>query len=220
MPLPTETRLLAAALKHFALSGYEGASTRQITQEAKANISAIPYYFKSKEGLYRAVLAHIAAIVKKDLTEEAQLVREALARPRLSQTESQILTHRVLSRFVRLLVGGKVSPSMARIFLREQMEPTASFRVFYEETMRPMHEILTALLARGANLPYPSEQATLAAHAILGQVVIFKTHREAALRRLGWRDYGEKEVEKIIATVLTHTDFILTAYRKGQGRAL
>ncbi len=56
----TARRILLAAIEVFADEGYEGASTRSLASHAGVNAPAIQYYFGSKEGLYRAVIAHIA----------------------------------------------------------------------------------------------------------------------------------------------------------------
>lgn len=49
----TKDLILDAARKHFCEKGYEGASIREICDEAHANVSAIKYHFGGKEGLYR-----------------------------------------------------------------------------------------------------------------------------------------------------------------------
>jgi TetR/AcrR family transcriptional regulator, regulator of cefoperazone and chloramphenicol sensitivity len=53
------TRIIEAALRRFAEDGFEGASTRQIAQEAGVKPPALQYYFDGKEGLYAACLRHI-----------------------------------------------------------------------------------------------------------------------------------------------------------------
>ena len=216
--LSAKDRLLQAAIKIFATNGYEGASTRQLTGEAGVNISAIPYYFKDKEGLYQAVLGFIAGKVRAELAVKTAQAREVLKDKNLSSEESRALTHDLFSSFIRFLLGEELSPSIGRIFMREQMDPTPSFTLFYETTMRPMHETLTALTARVAGLPYPSEKATLCAHTLLGSIVVFKTHRELALRRLKWKKYGPKETDKITKVVLRHADVIMDSYRRKEGR--
>lgn len=55
----TRNRLIAAARHLFAQSGYRGASVRQITEEAGANLGAISYHFGSKDGLYQATLSSL-----------------------------------------------------------------------------------------------------------------------------------------------------------------
>ena len=53
----TRERIMAAAEKEFATSGYAGARTDAIARRARVNERMIFYCFDSKEGLYRAVLA-------------------------------------------------------------------------------------------------------------------------------------------------------------------
>jgi AcrR family transcriptional regulator len=53
----TRERIMAAAQKEFAASGFAGARTDAIARRARINERMIFYCFESKEGLYRAVLA-------------------------------------------------------------------------------------------------------------------------------------------------------------------
>ena len=53
----TRERIMAAAQKEFAASGFAGARTDAIARRARVNERMIFYCFDSKEGLYRAVLA-------------------------------------------------------------------------------------------------------------------------------------------------------------------
>jgi AcrR family transcriptional regulator len=55
-PQATRERLIAAAETLFAERGVTGASLRDITSRAGANLAAVNYHFGSKEGLLRAVL--------------------------------------------------------------------------------------------------------------------------------------------------------------------
>jgi len=52
----TRAAILAAAERIFARSGLAGARTDAIAAEARVNKALIYYYFKSKEGLYEAVV--------------------------------------------------------------------------------------------------------------------------------------------------------------------
>ena len=53
----TRERIMAAAQKEFAASGFAGARTEAIARRAHVNERMIFYCFESKEGLYRALLA-------------------------------------------------------------------------------------------------------------------------------------------------------------------
>lgn len=210
--LSTRERLLSAALDVFASHGYEGASTRLIVSKAGVNISAIPYYFSGKEGLYKATLEHIASIIRKNVASQSDIIQQANKDTSLSPEECRAVLHQVMGGMAQFFLGDIISPAIVQIFIREQVDPTPSFDDFYDGTMRPLHEMATSLIGRIAGLPCPSEEATLCAHAILGQVIVFKTHKEAALRRLGWKKYGSKEMDKIMQTVRFHTDAILDSY--------
>jgi AcrR family transcriptional regulator len=61
MNLTTRERLLQAATRLFADSGYRGASVRDICNLAGANPGAVSYHFGGKRQLYRAVLRRAAA---------------------------------------------------------------------------------------------------------------------------------------------------------------
>ena len=59
---PEETRrqILEAASRAFAESGFVGATTRTVAARAGVNVATLHYHYGSKEGLYRAVLAHVS----------------------------------------------------------------------------------------------------------------------------------------------------------------
>ena len=63
----TRERIMAAAQKEFAASGFAGARTDAIARRARVNERMIFYCFDSKEGLYRAVLT-------QKLSSEAALI--------------------------------------------------------------------------------------------------------------------------------------------------
>jgi AcrR family transcriptional regulator len=52
----TRDRLIAHARRLFAIHGFRGASVREITTAARANLGAITYHFGSKRALYDATL--------------------------------------------------------------------------------------------------------------------------------------------------------------------
>jgi TetR/AcrR family transcriptional regulator len=56
----TEVRLMDAAETVFAERGYHSTSTAEIAKRAGVNKTLIHYYFRSKEGLYRALMQRIS----------------------------------------------------------------------------------------------------------------------------------------------------------------
>ena len=64
--LKTRQRVLEAAVEVFAEQGFRKTTVRDICKRAHANVAAINYHFRDKEGLYTAVLqyAHQCACEK------------------------------------------------------------------------------------------------------------------------------------------------------------
>lgn len=73
---PKET-LMREAIKEFAEKGFEGASLREICQNAGLNVSAVKYYFGGKEELYKTCLLEFSETrfseVTRILTKPANL---------------------------------------------------------------------------------------------------------------------------------------------------
>ena len=55
----TRGRLVAAAAREFAASGYDGASLRRICASAEVTTGALYFFFKNKEDLFRTVMSPI-----------------------------------------------------------------------------------------------------------------------------------------------------------------
>jgi AcrR family transcriptional regulator len=53
---PTKDALLRAAKKVFATKGYDGATVKEVADEAGVNVSLVSYHFHGKENLFRACI--------------------------------------------------------------------------------------------------------------------------------------------------------------------
>lgn len=65
----TRERILAASVPLFALRGIQGTTIRRIAAAARVNSQLIYYYFRDKDGLFRAVLQAEAARVGRLLAD-------------------------------------------------------------------------------------------------------------------------------------------------------
>jgi AcrR family transcriptional regulator len=75
-----KTRLLAAARAQFAKDGYDAATVRAICRRARVNLSAVPYYFGTKQVLYAAVLNELLGPIAARVQFAAQAPRPPLDR--------------------------------------------------------------------------------------------------------------------------------------------
>lgn len=76
--LVTRDKILDSAEEHFALHGFDGASLRDITLGARANLAAAHYHFGDKSELYKAV---ICRRVRPINAERLKALAEAEQRP-------------------------------------------------------------------------------------------------------------------------------------------
>lgn len=204
----TRQRLIEAALDISGRFGFEGATTRQIADQAGANLAAINYHFGSKEALHVAVAEHIATriiglvgpvLMAVDSTETFA-TREA-ARAGLI---------RLIETFAETLLGEKEAEQWARFIVREQMQPTQAFEVIYR-FMGTAHDLATRLVAAALGAREADEEARLRAFALMGQVLVFRVAQAVVLRRMEWQAVGEAERARIKRVIVAHIDAILDA---------
>lgn len=199
----TRRRLILAGLEVFSRHGYEAATTRMLAREAGANLAAIPYHFGSKEGLYHAVIEHIVESLRGGMGPVGQSVAATLAKEKASETELM----EALASFVRALAGqliatGGIGEKAGPIIMAEQLHPSAAFDRLYTAQMEPLHTLVARLVARLEGIPEDVPAAKIRAHTILGQILSFRMAREAALRRLRWKTFDQREVEQICEVVV------------------
>ncbi|MDR3559869.1 MAG: CerR family C-terminal domain-containing protein [Negativicutes bacterium] len=111
MEKDTQTKLLEAATQLFSQKGFNAVSTRELAEAAGANIAAISYYFRGKEGLYQAVLEEQFAPISQALkTVEAR--SDIPPAERLTLYARHIASiHRQRPHFIRFMHGELVNPT-------------------------------------------------------------------------------------------------------------
>lgn len=129
----TRERLLAEAEKVFAARGYEGASVRQITRAAGANVAAVSYYFGGKEGLYQAVFARLLEIMRERRIRRVEADMEAAGR--------EITLEEFLTSFAEAFVEPLVED-----------ERGSDFMSLFDQEMR-LHRVPTAVLRKQLIVP-------------------------------------------------------------------
>lgn len=149
----TRERVLVAAMEVFAAHGFDGATLREITALARANIAAVNYYFRSKDELIRQVLdVFVKPIMTARLAALDECERAAGDRP--PDLEA------VIGAFVLPMVylsrdhhGGR---SLIRLLLQTRALPRAATRSFTQETFNPvLHRFVEAI---GRVLPEMSRE--------------------------------------------------------------
>lgn len=206
-------RLIEAALDVFGLYGFEGASTRLLAERANVNLAAIPYYFGSKEGLYRAVAEHVAKQISASQASVVGKAKAALESPDLSTEAALAQLEDVLDSFAAMVIGSEGADHWARFIMREQMDPTPAFDILYQTVMNRVHGVCTALVARILGQAEDDPDALIRTTTIIGQILVFRAARAAVLRRLGWEAFTDDRIETIQRAVREQTRAILLQAR-------
>jgi len=193
--LDTRERLIHAAIEIFAENGFNATTTRMLADRARVNLSAIPYYFRSKEGLYQAAVGYIADVLgerlKPFIEHLAQLSTDGLE----PQTARDLLKEG-LATMVAVMCGDPGTLPFSQIILREQMTPTAAFDLIYPRVMERVLQAFATLIA-AATGETDERQCNLQAILLIGQVMVFRAGRATAVRRLAMEGYNAAEIAEI-----------------------
>ncbi len=170
----TRQRLLDAAAEVFVEHGFRGATVRDICTRAGANVAAVNYHFRDKDGLYSAVLQHGLALALRQHPPDRGVSDTAPPEERL---------HVFIRSFLHRLLESGSHTLHARLMVREMIEPTGALEVVVREHIRPLagrlHGILRELLGSGAT----DEQMRHAAMSIVGQCCFYR-HAEQVIAKL------------------------------------
>lgn len=130
-PEITRSQILAAAEEEFARHGFKATRTEAIAARTGVTKAMIYYYFKSKEGLYRAILARCADTIL----------------PTLKQIKlEQLPPEQALEQFVRqLLLHASNNPNLPQIMFLEAIQNKGKY---YSDTAN-LSSKLIAILERG-----------------------------------------------------------------------
>ncbi len=160
----TREKLVEAALQVFAERGFEGATTRAIVDRAGVALAALPYHFKTKELLWRAVADHSFGRFAEQFSARIAGLEGVDSRTRL-----------------RLLLGDYVRfaashPELHRFMQDASSESTERLRWLVEHHVRPMYETLAELAelprTTGADAWHPGHLL----YAVIGTVATPYAH--------------------------------------------
>ena len=134
----TRGKILATALQVFAERGFDGARTRDIAEQAGANLGLITYYFRNKETLWREVVTRAFAELQQELAE-------VMAAPALIDGDERLQLEQLARRFIRFVAR---KPDFMRLMNDEGKRDSPRMRWLADRFVKPMHEGLRQLIER------------------------------------------------------------------------
>lgn len=198
-------RLLVSGLKVFANKGFEGATVREICDDARSNIAGINYYFGDKRGFYAAV------------REYARSIRSAVMEKCWKALETD--PWKALELHVEIMLDYTYDETMFDInwlFLRELIddngdESSSHPRSPSDEERRKTYEermtrLLTSLLGEEAATPANISLLRYTYHSLCRFLPIQSKIEKRQLKGKGVFDvrksYGKKELSDYIVAIV------------------
>lgn len=199
----TEERLLEAAGEIFAEYGYRGATVRQICEKARANLAAVNYYFRDKDGLYLAVMRYLHSNATDLFPPSLGLKRGASPEERL-----QAFTRSLLN---RLLGDGRPNWHM-KLAARELIDPTPALDVIVEEAIRPLSQELESIVRELLGADADDELVRLNMLSVVSQCSFYNNSRAVISRLYPEQKFTVEEIDKLSEHI---TRFSLAGLRSG-----
>jgi TetR/AcrR family transcriptional regulator len=191
MPSPAQTRknLLLVARHHLAERGYHGTSLAAVSGELGLTKQALLHHFKSKDGLYAAVLEQLGA--------------ELLERLFAAMEESELAEDQLAGFFEALTRQGLAQPADLSLLLRDLID----FQGRGPDTDQgswPLQNLFEPLIAliqatprwQGAGFA----EALSVASQLLGAICLFPSAQGALASR-----FGQGAVDQVRTTLLLQT---------------
>lgn len=145
----TKTRILDAAERLFAGSGFHNTSLRAITNDAGVNIAAVNYHFGSKESLIEEVFKRRLLPINRIRREELEKIRDA-ARRENRRPDARDVMHAFIAPVFRFRDTEPGAAAFISLVGRTMGEPDQRLREKLMDHFRPMfflcYEILCEAL--------------------------------------------------------------------------
>ncbi|NOZ84947.1 MAG: CerR family C-terminal domain-containing protein [Deltaproteobacteria bacterium] len=196
----TMEQMLAAGIEAFAKFGPEGVTTRHLAKAAGVNSAAIQYYFGGKEGYYLAVVRYLMKKLAKPFLTVLDETSDRFDRAKPNPEDAGIFLSLLLQNIVKRILLTPEARFFAGISTRENLNPTAAYEIIYD-TISKLHGMLANLVGCALGIPADSSDAVIRAHAILGQVLIFRIGATTLYRRLDLQEIDHAQAERIATIV-------------------
>ena len=175
-PLPTKSRIVAAAIEAFSSDGYEGASTRQIATLAGENQGLITYHFGNKENLWKAAVDALFGGFRTQLQTRAEVLADADPATRI----------RLLIYF--LVRYAAAHPEQMQLMVQEGKADSPRTEWLVDRHIRPMYEFFEEVVCEAqAAGALPEVPVVHLFYTLIGATSLIFTHAPEC-RRLTGRD--------------------------------
>lgn len=196
----TRQRLLEAAGAVFAEVGFQRATIRDICHRAGANLAAVNYHFRDKEGLYVAV-AHYAQTCAAPGMPGGGLDLNA---------SPEKLLRMFVGTFLQRAMGCDRLAWYGKLMAREMSEPTGMLERIIDEEIRPRAAILENLVSRLIGPGQSQWRIRACMRSVVSQCIYYHLCRPVIERLHPEQKYEPEDMEQLADHI---TSFTLHALR-------
>jgi TetR/AcrR family transcriptional regulator len=184
------TRILAAALQVFATHGFEGSSLRQIANEAGEQHQLLVYHFKTKDALWREV---VASIFEESWREQGSL---EYWNTRLQSLGPAGALREMLRAFATFTAR---RPEFQRLLSFEGFRKSERLTWLLQTFVRPHYEISTAAIraAQEAGQAHAGDPGRLH-YAVIGIITQGLVFAEEVRRMTRLNPFAPQELERTV----------------------
>ena len=201
----TRQRVLEAAVEVFTEHGFRKATVRDICKLAHANVAAINYHFRDKEGLYTAVLQYAHQCACEKYPPQLGLRGDA--------TLEQRLLAFVRSLLLRIFDEGRHAWH-GKLMSREMFEPTRALDALVENNIRPLSQQLESIVSGLLGAQTNSRLVRLCTMSIVAQCVFYHHARPVVNRLYPNQKYNTRDVEQLADHITRFSLGALKEFRK------
>lgn len=116
-----------------------------------------------------------------------------------------------LAGIAQFMLASPETRAFARFVLREQMDPSPAFDVFFGTVMEPLHKRICGLWAQASGDDPEAPETRIKVFGLLSQIFIYRLAEEGISRRMAWHSIGPAEVALIIDNVRRSCAALLAA---------
>lgn len=213
----TRQRLLDAAGEVFADRGFRDATVREICAKAGANVAAVNYHFRDKEGLYQEVLRYADRCAAEFRARAEQFAQVGAAPLGAAGAESRLRAF--IAAYVAAMLDTGRPSWHGRLIAREMADPSPMLDRIIDENIRPRSELLSEILAELLGPAATPQLIARCKFSIIGQCLIYHCGRHVVERLHPDCALRESSVDAVAAHIVEFSLSAIAAIRaRHEGR--
>ncbi|KAF7600502.1 MAG: TetR family transcriptional regulator [Candidatus Dactylopiibacterium carminicum] len=184
----TRSQLIEATISVIAAVGYEGATTRALSQAANTTLSAIPYHFGSKKELYLAAADMIAGYAADRFEEAASLLDDA------PDSELSVRFEQTLIQLLNIILEEAEPHAWTAFVARCAYDNDDAFALIHQRAIAPLQARLMQVVSQFTGRSADDEALRLRLNAIMMAIFSFRFLRGVMLRGMDWKNIKNEAV--------------------------